>query len=725
MRRRIGRGGLLLLAAVVLMGAGAGAFPLTVASITFEGLDGIRQREVVDVMEIRPGDEILEADLQDASQAIFDMGFFREVYPEVVGEGDLVFHLTEFPRIRTITVTGNESRRPVELLGFKLFDVPVVSTTKIKQLLRAEDIRPGKVINQFALETALKSVIDQYNQMGFLLVAVDPRGVILAEDLVIPVMEASIEGNEIRGLGSVPLAAAEELIDIPIGEPLKQVDVNRVLLALNGSVLFSSVEVLPIAGSGETDIILEWTLTERQLIDAPLEFQSVDLAGVTQFPGELAHSTLGEIPSGSVSNYELLRVVEGLFDLYQDTGYVMVRFVPQGVEDGVLQLRVDEGVVSEIALSGNTRTYDHVILRNLKIEPGDILTRRALQVAQQRLASFGYFGSANLLPEWSGDGVRLSVIVTERNDLGGMNGTLTVEPSTGGIVGELSIDQRNLFGTGQDVSIKYSRGFSSDVEPMTSTWTLAYSTVALFPGFDRVGADVYRSISDAGTDDVEEYVTVGAKLSFDYPIGDFTDLSLGYKHEDERLVGTTDWSPIDSVTVSLVYDNVDDPRFPMNGNHRSISIEQAGGFAAGQEFTKLGILWMQFSPLENPLFGDRDQALAIRIRAGWADDNLSATQAFRLGGSTSVRGTAVSNVNRLFFANFEHRVELVEGLSVATFFDAGVDLANVSVEGALASTGFGFNIDAAGMVFRLEFIWVIDEEMGWLPTFDIGFGRMF
>jgi len=724
MRRRFGGGLLLLAAAIGVMSLVANAFPITVTTITFEGLDGIRQRDVMDEIEIRPGDEVLQSDLRTAAEAIYEMGYFREVLPEVVDEGEVVFRLTEFPRIRKITITGNDSKHWFELFGFKLFKYRVVSTTKVKQLLRAEEIRPGKVLNQNGLEAGLLSVIEEYNNQGYLLIAVGD--VALGEELEIEFIEANIAGNSILGLTTVPQSVAEEMIDIPIGEPLQQVDVNRVLTALTQSVLFSDVEVVPQPGGSETDVLLEWTLTERMLIDAPIEIADIELRGVTRFAQVVAEEALGEIPAGSLSNYDLLRVVEGLFDMYQDAGYVMVRFTPLGVEAGTLALQIDEGVISEITLSGNSTTRDHVILRNLKIEVGDVLTRRALQVAQQRLRSFSYFGNVSLLPEWADDGVRLAVVVKDRRDLGGMNGTLTVEPTTGGIVGELTVDQRNLFGTGQDISVKYSRGFSSDVEPMTSTWTLGYTTVAVFPGFDRVGLDLYRSISDVTKDDVtEEYVTVGTKISFDYPVADFTDLSIGYRHEEERLVGTIDWSPIDSVTLSLIFDDVDNPAFPMNGSRRSAYIEQAGGFAAGQEFTKLGILWTSFSPLSNPLFGDLDQALAIRIHAGWADESLSATQGFKLGGMSSIRGTKTENVDRVFYTNVEHRVLLVDGLVFATFFDAGVDLDEVSMKEALASAGFGFTVNAAGMVFRLEFIWVIEEGMGWMPKLDIGFGQMF
>jgi len=79
----------------------------------------------------------------------------------------------------------------------------------------------------------------------------------------------------------------------------------------------------------------------------------------------------------------------------------------------------------------------------------------------------------------------------------------------------------------------------------------------------------------------------------------------------------------------------------------------------------------------------------------------------------------------MFISNFEYRVELTEGLAFTTFFDVGVDLDKVRLDEAIASTGFEFGVNAAGIFVRLQFIWVIEEGMHWFPRFDLGFGQMF
>ena len=163
----------------------------------------------------------------------------------------------------------------------------------------------------------------------------------------------------------------------------------------------------------------------------------------------------------------------------------------------------------------------------------------------------------------------------------------------------------------------------------------------------------------------------------------------------------------------------------MNGHRRSVSIEKAGGFAAGEDYTKLGLLWIRFTPAHSPLFGELDQAVALRFVAGWGGAGLPPTQAFFLGGPTTVRGTEAKSVSRTFAANLEYRLGLTEGLVFATFLDAAVDVDSVCIADSLASTGFEFGINAAGIYVRLEFVWVIGEDMNWVPTFDFAFGPMF
>ncbi len=700
-------------------------YPVTVSAIEIEGTVKIKDRDVLEAVGFDVGDEVSESDLRAASQAIFDLGWFSEVAPEVGEDGAIAFNVVENPVIREIVITGNTHRRWYSAFGVRLFSLPIVPTSKIKQILYQEDVKKRKVLNRVGLETALSDVITEYNDRGYVLIALGD--VEIGETLRIEIVEAHVAANTIAGLDTVPEQVAGELIDLPLGEPLRRIDVQSVVARIRGSVYFTDVEVVPQQGPERDSVILQWNLEERQLIGEPVRIEGIVLDGITRYEEDAVYALLGEIPDEPVDNYGLLRILEGVYDLYSDAGYMMVRFAVEGTVDGNLRVRIDEGRIHEITLEGTTHTKDYVILRKLAIEEGRILDRADYLVSYQNLTSLGYFNSVNLAPEWVDGGVRVTVTVKEKTRLGGFEGSMALDPRTGGLVGELELRQKNLFGTGQDVSLSYSRGLVGEGEPYAVTWDLAYTSVAFFPEFDRVGLSLYRTAKEiAAAEGTSSIVTYGAKTTFAYPVADYVDLGITYKHEEERVVGETDWTPTDSVTMALLYDDVSDLYFPTDGTRRSVSLEKAGGFSAGREYFNLGLNWVQFSPVDLPLFGDLREAVGFRFKVGWGDDRLPTSQYYELGGPTSVRGTDSLSVPRVFLTNAEYRVELAEqGLYLTTFCDAGIDLDAVRLDAILSTAGIEFGINAAGIFVRLDVAWSLSSEWSWVPRFEIGFGQMF
>jgi outer membrane protein insertion porin family len=724
MKRRT-YGATLVLLAILSLAGWALQYPVTVSTIEIEGTVEIKDKDVLDVIDFEVGDAVSESDLRTASQAVFDLGWFSEVAPEVGENSEITFHVVENPVIHEIVITGNTHRKWYSAFGLRLFRLPIISTPKIRQILRDGDVKKGSVLNRAALETALSDVITEYGDRGYALVALGD--VEIGETLRIEIIEARIAANAISGLVTIPLEVAKELIDVPLGEPLQTIDVQTVLSRLGQSVYFTDVGVVPQPGPEPDSVVLQWNLEERDLIQESVPAKDIVLQGISCHAEDAVYAALGEIPTEPIDNYGLLQVLEGVYNLYSDAGYMMVRFAVEGIDNGTLLVRIEEGRVSEIVLNGTERTKDYVILRRLDIEEGRILNRADYLASHQSLTSLGYFQSVDIVPEWVEDGVRVSVTVNERTRLGGVEGSMALDPNSGGVVGKLKLHEKNLFGTGQDVSLSFSRGLVGEEEPRAVTWDLAYTSVAFFPGFDQVGLDLYRTTQEITEDEeASSVVTYGVRTSFAYPVADYVDLGLTYKHEEERIAEETSWTPTDSVTMGLTYDDVNDAYFPTDGTRRSVTVEKAGGFSAGREYFNLGLNWVQFTPAELPLFGSMRQAVGVRFKVGWGDNQLPTSQYYELGGSGSVRGMDSSSVPRMFVANVEHRVELAEdGLYMTTFLDTGIDLDAVRLDAILSTGGIEFGVNAAGIFVRLDVAWSLSSEWSWVPRFDIGFGRIF
>ncbi|MFC2078491.1 outer membrane protein assembly factor [Candidatus Bipolaricaulota bacterium] len=720
--------GLVLIALIAITAVGwAVQYPLTVQSVSVEGNDEIWLRDILKAVHFEVGTVIEEEDLRTASQSIYDLGWFGEVGMDrdALEDGDVVFQVVENPVIREIVIEGNISRRDYRLFGIKLFDARIMPSYRVRTILWQNDVRKRDVLNGPGLMDGLKEVIAEYSDLGYLLVTIGD--VERSEVLRIEFIEQKFSGNLIEGLATVPDTVAEEMIEIPLDEPLHMKDFSAAYSNLSQSVYFSTVEYEPQAGLEGDRFWLRWTLEERSLLAAPEAITAIEVEGNTMYPDEVLEDLIGEPPNRQINNYEFLELVKGVYDRYIRDGYMMVELSVSAIESGVLQLDIAEGEISQITVTGNTRTHDYVVERNSELEVGTVLNRSDLLVSYQQLTSLGYFGSLDLVPEWGEEGVEVTISVTEKSDLGGFGGSMAIDPSTGELFGELTLKEKNVFGTGQDLELSYSRGLVGTEDTKPSTWNLGYSTVAYFPGFDRVGVDFYQRSKEITVDEAPVVsVTLGGRVSFSYPVADYSNLGLSFRHEEEHMSNETTWTPADVINLSVAYDDTNDPFFPTQGDRRILSLEKAGGFSAGLEYTKFDLTWTHFLPATIPFFSpDLDQAVAIRIKAGWGDDQLPDSSRTDLGGGTSIRGLPSAPARQYVFSNVEYRLELTEGLYATAFWDGGFDLGAVRFEDLLSSFGFELGINAAGIIVRLDFVWALSEDFTWLPVFDFGFGQMF
>lgn len=142
-------------------------------------------------------------------------------------------------------------------------------------------------------------------------------------------------------------------------------------------------------------------------------FGNITWKGNTKYSDSLLNIFLG-IEKGDVYNQELLDKKLGrqlsaeggdVGSLYQDDGYLFFRVEP--VETAVyndtidFELRMTEGpqaVYGKISVSGNDKTKDYVVLRELRTIPGDKFSRSDIIRTQRELAQLGFFNAEKINP---------------------------------------------------------------------------------------------------------------------------------------------------------------------------------------------------------------------------------------------------------------------------------------------------------------------------------------
>ena len=141
-------------------------------------------------------------------------------------------------------------------------------------------------------------------------------------------------------------------------------------------------------------------------------YRNITWTGNTKYTDETLNSILG-IKKGDVYNKELLdknlnysETNLDISSLYMDDGYLFFRVDPVEVaveNDSIdLEIRINEGKqarISNVTLSGNTKTYDHVVLRELYTRPGQLFSRSDVVRSVRELATLGFFNQESINPD--------------------------------------------------------------------------------------------------------------------------------------------------------------------------------------------------------------------------------------------------------------------------------------------------------------------------------------
>ncbi len=340
-------------------------------------------------------------------------------------------------------------------------------------------------------------------------------------------------------------------------------------------------------------------------------FRNITWLGNTKYSSEILTRTLG-IRSGDVYNHKILedRLLydpAGVMSVYQDNGYLFSNIQPVEVlveNDSIdIEMRVYEGKqarVNKVTISGNTRTNDNVVIREIRTRPGSLYKRSEVQRTIRELAQLGYFDPEKLNVDFQPDPaegtVDLEYIVEEKpSDQVEISGGW----GAGVIVGTLGLTFNNFSlknilnpkayrplpsGDGQKLSIRAQA---------SGLWYQSYSFNFTEPWFggkkpNSFTTSVYHSVmSDAyTTNDTSSYfykVTgagIGLGQRLKVPDDYFTLYSeLGFKHynlKDYTRFSLYQTGHSDNISLKTVlgrHSAGPNPIFPTTGSTFSLSVE--------------------------------------------------------------------------------------------------------------------------------------------------------
>jgi outer membrane protein insertion porin family len=244
---------------------------------------------------------------------------------------------------------------------------------------------------------------------------------------------------------------------------------------------------------------------------------------------------------------------------------------------------VDEGprvYVERINITGNTKTRDFVIRRELEFAEGDPFNRSMVVRGRTHIQDLGYFTAVDITTQAgsSADKVVINIAVTEQStgDYGATAGYSTSE----GILGEVSLTERNFLGRGQ-----YLRA-AIGASQAGRTFDFSF-TEPRFMGLKvSAGVDAYHRISEESSSSFYGSTATGGQLRFGVPIT--SDLSATIFAGGEHKVIVDNNAPTSTLVANgrefnkafvgytLTWNGVDDLKKPTDGLYATFTQQYIG-----------------------------------------------------------------------------------------------------------------------------------------------------
>ena len=678
--------------------------PLRVAKVRVIGNRRADSEAIIQKSKIRPGDIYDPKKISDSIKEIFKMGFFDDIKVDVEEgpKGKVVtFIVREKPSIRKIVFKGNKK----------------IKSDKLKEAI---DLKQYDIINDKKLVENAKAIEALYAEKGYLSTKVIPSYTQVSDqaaDVQFEIFEGEkVLIKEIKIVGNKAFSDDElkSLMETKEKQPIWKPSISNWLALIKGDAAVLKWDALErdrgrisayYHNHGYIDARVGKPNVERKgkwiYITIPVEEGEVYRVGKVDIVQDLLkdkEALLKEIETrpGMKFNQETLRQdIIKLNDVFADKGYAYADTTPdirkhpdQKLVDITFRVRPGPKVyIERIEISGNTRTRDKVIRRELRLYELEPFSASGLRKSRQRLGRLGYFEDIKITPERgsSDDKMRIKVNVKERP-----TGTFSIGAGYSSVdklivMGEIS--QRNFLGKGQTLSFRGTLGATTN----------RYSLSFLEPYFRdtrlSLGIDLYnweREYDDYTKD------SSGGALRLGYPLTDDLSVFWSFRMDNTDLTDLSYYaSPIirDSVDihttramlVGLKYDTRDDYYLPKHGWNNSITTEYAGGIFGGDSaYVKVEGILSYYHPLWHDLVGH------IRAGSGYVTEGsggkLPVYERFFLGGIDTIRGYKYGRVSPIdpvteeriggevmFYAQTEGIFPLIKdmGLHGVIFFDTG------------------------------------------------------
>ena len=473
--------------------------------IRFVGLNNIDESELTAITDQFLNKNFTDTLFWDLQSKLYSLNYFDNFTANAIPADSsrdrviIEFTVTERPLIQDIIIRGNKSitkTKILEVIIVKKDDI--VNNSKIRM---DEDSISSLYIEDGYPDVAVESNVEETGDPGYVNLVFS-----ISEGSQTRIQSISFSGNSFASENTL-----KRQLELKQQSFFSKGIFQESLIEKDKASLQKYYFDAGFIDMQITDVVIEPVVKEdenddKNYIDIIFYLEENDQwsFGGFSFDGnslfsdeELLEATTSK--PGSTLNKSLLEAdFMKIGDMYYNDGYIYNNIRTEENRDEQtneisFNIVIDEknrAHIENIILSGNEKTKDHVILREIPLEVGDVFSKSAVMQGLNNLYNTQYFSSVvPEMPYGSQQGLMDLVINVEEQNTTDIQFGLTFTASTGSIpiIGFLKWNDSNFQGEGRDISI------GTEISPTKQELSLGFNDNWLFE--KRISAGLDFSIS--------------------------------------------------------------------------------------------------------------------------------------------------------------------------------------------------------------------------------------
>lgn len=512
-----------------------------VQDIRIQGLQRVEPGTVFSYLPIKRGDTFTDDKASEAIRALYATGFFSDV--RIATEGNVVI----------VDVAERPAIGEIDFSGLHEFDKDALT-----KALKGVGLSPGRYYDKSLVDRSEQELKRQYLTRGFYAAEVTTT-VTPIDSSRVSILFSVNEGpsakiRQVNFIGNKAFSTSTLRNEMQLSTPnwfswytkndlyskdKLTTDLENVRsYYLNRGYLEFNIESTQVSISPDKkDMYLTLTVHEGE----PYTVSSIKLAGNLLDRGPELQKLITIKPGQRFSAEKLQATTKAIVDKLGEYGYAFATVNAQPEIDQVhhkvaLTLQVDPSrrvYVRHINITGNTRTRDEVVRREMRQLESSWFDSSRLALSKDRVNRLGYFTDVDVttvpVPGTS-DQVDVDVKVKEKP-----TGAITLGAgfsSTDKVVLSAGVSQDNVFGSGTSLSVNVNTARS--YRTLTVTQVDPYFTV---DGIKRITDVYYRTTQPLyySTNSSFRIITAGGDLKFGIPFSEVDTVYFGAGLEQNRL----------------------------------------------------------------------------------------------------------------------------------------------------------------------------------------------